>query len=70
MLQDILKFLAAIWTLISNRQLLNAGKAEAENDVFKANEEARQTAKQVVKEVNTLPSDNVSYKLCDKYSRD
>lgn len=69
-IRSILTILAAIASYYSNKQLLDAGKAEAESDVLKENNKAREQAKAVKREVNTLPADNVSYKLREKYSRD
>jgi hypothetical protein len=64
----ILKFISAIVDLYRNERLMDAGKQEEQNNVHKANTEARKKAKQIAADINVLPSDIVSAKL-SKYKR-
>lgn len=63
MWKSILTILAAILSYISNRQLINAGKAEERLDVDEASNKAQAEAKQTVVDVNSLSNSELAARM-------
>lgn len=66
----LLKAIAEYYDFANNKQILDAGKAEAELDVLKRSESDREKARQIKKDIDTLPSNLATSKLRNKYTRD
>jgi len=69
MWKSLLAFLAAIASYYSNKQLLDAGRAEEKADVFEAERKATKEVQQIISDIDALP-DNVIDKRLSKWKRD
>lgn len=65
----LLNFLGSLFKLFADRQLIEAGKKELQNDIYRAEEEAIEQVDAIVKNIDSLPVNTVNERL-SKWERD